>query len=83
VADAAFRKRFAENTQARVSAGIAAPGEVDGAYLFASDLNSPRRLETLATLLSARGHSDARIEKILGANLRRVFATVWTSGEKR
>jgi membrane dipeptidase len=83
VADDAFRKHFAESTQARIAAGIAAPGEVDGAYLFASDLNSPRRLETLATLLAARGHSDARIEKILGANLQRVFASVWTPGEKR
>ncbi len=80
VVDDAFRQNFARSTQARTAAGIAAPGEVDGAYLFASDLNTPRRLETLATLLSARGHSDARIEKILGANLRRVFASVWTPG---
>jgi len=82
VLDDAFKKHFAENTRQRIAAGIAAPGEVDGAYLFASDLNSPRRLETLATLLSARGHSDARIEKILGANLQRVFASVWTPGVK-
>ena len=76
-------KSFAEVTKMRIDAGIAAPGETETGYLFASDLNTPRRLEGLATLLSDRGHSDARIEKILGANLRRVFGTVWTSGEKR
>jgi microsomal dipeptidase-like Zn-dependent dipeptidase len=28
-------------------------------------------------MLSARGHTDARIEKILGANLVRVFSDTW------
>lgn len=77
VVDDAYRKRFAEITRMRQQAGIAAPNETETGYLFASDLNTPRRFEQLATLLSARGHSDARIEKILGANLRRVFAATW------
>lgn len=77
VVDDAFRKQFAETMRSRRDAGIAAPGETETGYLFASDLNEPRRLEKLATLLSARGHSDARIEKLLGANLRRVFAATW------
>jgi membrane dipeptidase len=75
--DDAYKKSFAEVTKMRIDTGIAAPGETETGYLFASDLNTPRRLESLATLLSARGHSDARIEKILGANLRRVFAETW------
>jgi membrane dipeptidase len=79
VMDDAFRRNFAEVTRARVEAGIAAPGETADGYLFASDLNTARRLETLATLLAGRGHSDARIEKILGRNLRRVFADAWGS----
>jgi membrane dipeptidase len=61
----------------RIDAGIAAPGETEAGYLFAPDLNTPRRLESLAALLSARGHSDDRIEKIVGGNLRRVFAQTW------
>lgn len=77
VVDDAFRKRFAETTRARVEAGIAAPGETETGYLFAADLNTPRRLEILAGMLSARGWSDARIDKVLGQNLRRVFAAVW------
>ena len=77
VVDAAFQAKFAEITRGRQAAGIAAPGETETGYLFASDLNSPRRLESLATLLSAHGHSDARIAKVLGENLRRVFAETW------
>jgi membrane dipeptidase len=77
VIDDAFRKRFAENVRARRDAGIAAPGETEDGYLFANDLNTSRRFETIALMLSKRGHSGARIEKILGRNLLRVFSEVW------
>jgi membrane dipeptidase len=79
VLDDAFRKHFAEITRARRDAGIAAPGETEDGYLFASDLNTPRRLDTLAGLLADRGYAGARIDKILGGNLRRVFADAWGS----
>jgi len=46
-------------------------------YLYVEGLNAPRRFETLAALLSARGHSDARIGKILGGNFARVMNEVW------
>jgi membrane dipeptidase len=72
-----FRERHAAFTRQRQAAGISAPGETEDGFLFANELNTPRRLETLAEMLSARGHSDARIEKILGANLVRVFADTW------
>jgi len=45
--------------------------------LFIPDLNHVRRFETLAGMLSSRGHSDARIEKILGGNFARVMREVW------
>ena len=77
VIDDAFRKRFAENVRARRDAGIAAPGETEDGFLFATDLNTPRRFETIALMLSKRGHSGNRIEKILGRNLVRVFSEVW------
>jgi membrane dipeptidase len=79
VLDQAYRERFAGFVRKRREAGISAPGETEEGYLFASDLNTPRRLETLAGMLSARGHGDARIEKILGKNLQRVLADAWQS----
>jgi membrane dipeptidase len=35
------------------------------------------RFEVLATMLSQRKHSDARIAKILGGNFARVLGEVW------
>lgn len=72
-----FRDRHARFVRRRREAGISAPGETEEGFLFANELNTPRRLETLAGMLSARGHSDARLEKILGANLVRVFSDTW------
>jgi membrane dipeptidase len=68
-----FRKELA----ARRKAGIGAPGEVQDVYTFVPDLNTPRRLETLTGLLLARGHSTARVEKILGGNFARLLRDVW------
>jgi len=72
-----FKEKFAESVRRRREAGISAPGETEDGYLFANDLNTPRRLETLADMLLARGHSAARVEKILGQNLVRVFSETW------
>jgi membrane dipeptidase len=74
-----FKQRHAEFVRQRRAAGISAPGENEDGYLFANELNSPRRFETLAGMLSSRGHPDARIEKILGANLVRVFGDAWSA----
>jgi membrane dipeptidase len=72
-----FRERHAGFVRRRREAGISAPGETDDGFLFANELNTARRLETLAGMLSARGHSDSRIEKVLGANLVRAFSYTW------
>jgi membrane dipeptidase len=77
VVDAKFKEQFAGFIRERQAAGIASPGETPEGYLFANELNDPRRFETLADMLSARGHADARIEKILGRNLVRVFKDAW------
>ena len=79
VVDEAFKERFAGFVRTRREAGIAAPGETEDGYLFANELNTPRRLETLADMLGSRGHGDARIEKILGANLLRVMSDAWAT----
>ena len=45
-------------------------------YNFCPDLNTPRRFQTVGDKLLARGHSEARVKKILGGNFARVFAEV-------
>jgi membrane dipeptidase len=77
VVDDKYKESFAKNTRERREAGIAAPWETEEGYLFANELNTPRRLATLAMMLADRRHSATRIEKILGRNLLRVFTETW------
>lgn len=72
-----YKEHFREMTRKRKEAGIAAPFETEEGYLFANDLNTPRRFETLADMLLGRGHSESRVEKILGSNLLRLFTDTW------
>ncbi len=72
-----FIKHHREDVQNRRRLGISAPGEEEDVYTFLPDLNTPRRFETLAAMLRERGHSRARIEKILGGNFARLFREVW------
>jgi microsomal dipeptidase-like Zn-dependent dipeptidase len=51
----------------------------DDLYTFIPDPNVANQFEMLAARLSARGHSDGRIEKILGGNFARVMREVWGS----
>ncbi|MBM0106384.1 membrane dipeptidase [Steroidobacter sp. S1-65] len=60
-----------------VAQGIFERGRPADLYTFIPDLNHPRRFETLGAMLSARGHSDARIHKILGGNFARVLGEIW------
>lgn len=55
--------------------GIGAPREFE--VLFVTDLNHPRRMEMLGELLLERGHSEMRVEKIIGGNFARLFTDVW------
>jgi membrane dipeptidase len=61
----------------RIEQGIAAPGEDPDILFTVGDLNHARRMELIASELSTRGHSAARIEKILGGNFLRLFGAVW------
>ena len=72
-----YVKRFHDDVANRRRLGISAPGESEDVYTFLPDLNTPRRFETLAGLLRDRGHSEARVEKILGGNFARLFREVW------
>ncbi|MBL0164386.1 MAG: membrane dipeptidase [Xanthomonadales bacterium] len=72
-----FRRKHAADVADRRSRGISAPGEEPDVFTFLPDLNSADRLASLAALLSRRGHSDARIGKILGGNFARLFREIW------
>lgn len=61
----------------RRQSGVAAAGENPSAALFLPDLCGPGQFQTLAELLLARGHSSARVEKILGGNFLRLLRDVW------
>jgi membrane dipeptidase len=60
-----------------VEDGIFERGRPADLYLFLPDLNRVDRYEVLGGLLAARGHSEARIAKILGGNFARVLKDVW------
>lgn len=57
--------------------GIFEKTRPDDLYTFIPDLNVANRFEVLAARLARRGHSDARIEKLLGRNFARVMREVW------
>jgi membrane dipeptidase len=57
--------------------GVFAATRPDDLFMFIPDLNVANRFEVLAARLSKRGHSDARIEKLLGKNFARVMRDVW------
>ncbi|MBB5209106.1 dipeptidase [Chiayiivirga flava] len=72
-----FVKDNTEFMQMLLDDGTLAPGRSTELVTFLPDLNHARRYETIAAMLSSRGHSDARIEKILGGNFARVMGEVW------
>lgn len=73
----AYAARLAAENARRVAAGIAAAGESARTYPFVVDLRGPTQFFDLAEHLRTRGHSPARIEKILGLNFLRYARDVW------
>ena len=74
---ASYRAMLAAETELRRSMGIGAPGETPDISLFLPDLCGPTQFTRLAELLAARGHGEARIDKILGGNFRRLMQEAW------
>lgn len=72
-----YRHELAEEVAARKKAGIGAAGEGPDTLPFALDLRGPGQFYELAARLKKRGHSRARIEKILGLNFVRFAREVW------
>lgn len=76
----AYLAYFKKQAQARAKAGFAAPGESADVLTVVPEYNDPLRFYRLANDLKAKGWSDSRIEKLLGANFARLFAQVWDAG---
>jgi membrane dipeptidase len=73
----AYAAALAKENAERRAAGISAPGESATTYPFVVDLRGPDQFRKLARMLTARGHSRARIEKIMGLNFIRYAKEIW------
>lgn len=63
----------------RIAKGIAAPGEGPDVFTIIPDLDSHLRFRLLSDALAGAGWTAARIDKILGANLLRLYGDVWSA----
>lgn len=72
-----WKKAFEDDIKRRRAAGISAPGERPDSYTFALDMTGPEQFRILAEKLRSRGHSAARIDKILGLNFLRYAGRIW------
>jgi len=75
--DAATKKKMDDWQRERIRLGIAAPGEAVGVYPYVADYNSVDRYRRFAADLQKRGWSEARLEKLMGANFLRVYRDAW------
>lgn len=73
----AYSAHLAKEVADRAKAGIGATGERADTYPFVVDLRGPDQFRKLIGLLKARGHSEARIEKIMGLNFFTFAREVW------
>jgi len=77
VIDQAARDYARKDYEQRKAARIAAPGEGPDVFPLVFDYNSIDKFERLGTDLMKRGWTTARVEKLLGGNLLRLYAEVW------
>jgi membrane dipeptidase len=61
----------------RARRGIAAPGEAADVLNMVEGYNGIDRMDRIAADLAARGWRAARIDKVMGGNLLRLFESVW------
>lgn len=66
-----------EFVSARIDRGIAAPNEDPDILFTVPDFNSHRRMDMIADGMSARGHPDRVIDKVIGGNWVRLMGEVW------
>lgn len=77
VIDEAAREAARADNEYRAKMGFAAPGEGPDVFPMVMDLNRVDRFGHLAGELAARGHGQAKLEKLMGTNLLRLYREVW------
>ena len=73
----AYMDALKKEVEQRRATGIGAAGERADIVKFLPDLVGVKKFIKLAELLEQRGHSSARIEKILGLNFLRAAENIW------
>lgn len=73
----AYRAVLAKVIAERRAAGISAPGETPDIFPFVLEMQGPDQFRELGRRLVQRGHSQTRIDKILGGNFLRYAGGVW------
>lgn len=73
----AYQAVINREVAARQSAGISATGEKAGVTPFIPEMQGPDQFRQLADMMSSRGHSAARIDKVLGGNFLRLLEDTW------
>jgi membrane dipeptidase len=72
-----YQAFLAKQVEDRKKSGLGASGERADTYPFVIDLRGVNQFHDLAQRLAKRGHTEARIEKILGGNFLRFATDVW------
>lgn len=72
-----YSAHLAKEVADRAKAGIGAKGEKSDTFPFIVDLRGPDQFRKLVGLLEKRGHTSARVEKIMGRNFLRFAQEVW------
>ena len=72
-----YKKSHKAFVAGRQKQRIAAPGEDPNVYMFVPELNVPNRMELIAERLLQKGHSESRVEKIIGGNTLHLLKEVW------
>ena len=75
--DDAAKERLKKWQLERIARGIAAPGEAVGVYPYVADYNTLDRYRRFTNDLAKRGWTQARLEKLMGANFLRVYRDAW------
>ena len=78
IINAKARAQQAKFFKDRTARGIAAPGEGPNVFNIVADLDSHLRFHKLAEALAKDGWPAARIDKVMGVNLLRLYTDVWS-----
>ncbi|HYL98879.1 MAG TPA: membrane dipeptidase [Blastocatellia bacterium] len=76
VETAEYLKAWKEGGESRKRLGYEAPDEA-GRFPYMAAINTPRRLEVIASEMGKMGYPASAVEKVIGENFLRVFQEIW------